>query len=131
MGRLVPADVDLVVTEFTYNDAIDAAYTSDGRRTYEHLLRKLLKLGSAPAVIQLHHYAWWLNDGDGLDRGLFYRPTEPQLQVFANVSAAAECSASMPLLPLLPVLASRQGAGSAHTLCPARPALQMGRGDPP
>jgi hypothetical protein len=39
-------------------------------------------------VVLLHHYAWWFTHGDGLDRGLYYRAGEAQLQVFANVSVA-------------------------------------------
>lgn len=41
-----------------------------------------------PALIQLHHYAWWHAVGDGVsDGGLFYHPAgEAQLGVFASVS---------------------------------------------
>ena len=40
-----------------------------------------------PALIQLHHYAWWHAVGDGVeDGGLFYHPAaEAQLGVFAQV----------------------------------------------
>lgn len=40
-----------------------------------------------PALIQLHHYAWWHAVGDGVeDGGLFYQPAgEAQLGVFASV----------------------------------------------
>lgn len=43
----------------------------------------------SPALIQLHHYAWWHAVGDGVeDGGLFYFPAaEAQLGVFAHVSA--------------------------------------------
>jgi hypothetical protein len=41
----------------------------------------------SPALIQLHHYAWWHAVGDGItDGGLFYYPAgEAQLGVFAQV----------------------------------------------
>lgn len=44
-----------------------------------------------PALIQLHHYAWWHAVGDGVeDGGLFYYPAaEAQLGVFAQVRVSA------------------------------------------
>lgn len=45
-----------------------------------------------PALIQLHHYAWWHAVGDGIeDGGLFYYPAgEAQLGVFSHVSAGVQ-----------------------------------------
>ena len=39
-----------------------------------------------PALIQLHYYAWWRSEGDGVEQGLFYFPqAEAQLTVFSQV----------------------------------------------
>lgn len=39
-------------------------------------------------MVQLHSYAWWRAEGDGVDEGLFYAPTaESQLTVFSQVGA--------------------------------------------
>lgn len=80
----VPQDVDLVTLEFTVNESPKAPYTSPERRSYEQLIRRLLKLPGRPAVMLLHHYAYWEAHGDGLDRGLFYREPEGQLTAFAQ-----------------------------------------------
>jgi hypothetical protein len=80
----------LQVIEFTYNEPEDEAYDSPSRRGFEELLRKLLKLKNGPALVLLHHYAWWYTYGDGLQYGRYYRAGEGQLQVFANVSGASE-----------------------------------------
>ena len=79
----------LQVIEFTYNEPEDEAYDSPSRRGFEELLRKLLKLKNGPALVLLHHYAWWFTYGDGLQYGRYYRAGEGQLQVFANVSGAS------------------------------------------
>ena len=47
------------VVEFTYNEPEDEKFDSPPRRGFEELLRKLLKLHGGPAVVLLHHYAWW------------------------------------------------------------------------
>jgi hypothetical protein len=86
--QMVGPGADLVVVEFTYNEPEDEPFDSPPRRGYEELLRKLLRLPGQPAVLMLHHYAWWFTYGDGLDYGLYYRAGEAQLQVFANVSVA-------------------------------------------
>ena len=69
------------------NEKSKAPYTSPERRSYEQLIRRLLKLPGRPAVMLLHHYGYWEAAGDGLDRGLFYREPEGQLTAFAHVSA--------------------------------------------
>ena len=51
-------DADLVVLEFTMNDHRDAPYGNSERRAYEQLIRKLGGMQGAPAILQLHHYAW-------------------------------------------------------------------------
>jgi len=44
----------------------------------------------SPAVAQLHSYAWWRAEGDGVDEGLFYAPTaESQLTTLSQVRACA------------------------------------------
>lgn len=47
------------VIEFTYNEPEDEPFDSPPRRGFEELLRKLLKLRNGPALVLLHHYAWW------------------------------------------------------------------------
>ena len=79
--------MDLVVVEFTFNESPDLPYTTANRRGFEQLLRKLLRMRRAPAVIMLHHYAWYFSDGDGVEAGLFYRPAEAQLGTMAQVGA--------------------------------------------
>lgn len=82
--QMVLPDADLVVIEFTYNEPHDKEYDSPQRRGFEQLLRKVLDLPGAPAVIMLHQYSWWFTYGDGLTNGLYYLPAEAQLTVFAN-----------------------------------------------
>ncbi|KAL4421416.1 hypothetical protein ABPG75_010707 [Micractinium tetrahymenae] len=84
--QMVHEDGDIVILEFTINDAKDAPYTDSGRRGYEQLIRKLMALPGRPAILQLHHWAWWHAVGDGIsDGGLFYYPpAEAQLSVFAQ-----------------------------------------------
>ena len=74
--------------EFTYNEPADVLFNTPQRKGFEQLLRKLLQLPSQPAVVMLHHYAWWFNQGDGASYGLFYRPAENQLGVFGEVSGS-------------------------------------------
>ena len=84
--QLVPADADLVVVEFTQNEPDNVEFTESSRKAYEQLLRKVLKRPGAPAIIQLHHYAWWFTYGDGVQFGRYYRYGEGHLQFMANVS---------------------------------------------
>lgn len=84
--HMVHEDADLVVIEFTINDPRDTTYADPERRAYEQLVRKLMALPGRPALLQLHHWAWWHAVGDGVeDGGLFYyHPGEAQLGVFAQ-----------------------------------------------
>ncbi|KAI7839277.1 hypothetical protein COHA_006975 [Chlorella ohadii] len=82
--KLVPPETDLVVVEFTFNEPGDQPFIFPHRRGFEQLLRKLARLPRAPAVIVLHHYAWYFSDGDGLKAGLFYRAAEMQLSTMAQ-----------------------------------------------
>ncbi|EFN59203.1 hypothetical protein CHLNCDRAFT_56786 [Chlorella variabilis] len=120
--QMVPPSADLVVVEFTYNEPEDDPFDSPARRGFEELLRKLLKLRGAPAVVMLHHYAWWFTYGDGLDAGLYYRAGEAQLQVFANYY-------DMPAVSMRNVLWPLMNAGvEGFKLPPARQGEQRGRG---
>ncbi|KAL4421052.1 hypothetical protein ABPG77_007527 [Micractinium sp. CCAP 211/92] len=100
--QMVSDDADLVIVELTINEHPDEEYTGKQRQGYEQLLRKLLKLPSRPAVIQVHHYAWWRAEGDGADAGLFYFPAaEAQLTVMSqyyDIPALSLRSAVFPLL---------------------------------
>ncbi|PSC68178.1 Acyl-coenzyme A thioesterase THEM4 isoform A [Micractinium conductrix] len=84
--HMVQEDADLIVLEFSANDLKDAPFSHPERKGYEQLVRKLLGMWGRPALIQLHHYAWWHAVGDGVeDGGLFYHPAaEAQLGVFAQ-----------------------------------------------
>jgi palmitoyltransferase len=70
------------VLEFAVNDPPSTAMNSPGRRTYEQLLRKLLRLG--PAVVMLHQYAYSVGRSDGGAPGSFWSPTEQHLSTFAR-----------------------------------------------
>jgi hypothetical protein len=68
------------------NEENDAPYTKPQRRGYEQLVRKLLRMPGPPAIIQMHHYAWWRAHADGVEQGIFYFPqAEAQLYVFSQV----------------------------------------------
>ncbi|EFN58305.1 expressed protein [Chlorella variabilis] len=82
--KLVPAGADLVVVEFTFNEHSAVPFPHPTRRGFEQLLRKLLRLPASPAVIVLHHYAWFYAYGDGVEAGLYYRPAEAQLSTLAQ-----------------------------------------------
>ncbi|KAI3428291.1 hypothetical protein D9Q98_006670 [Chlorella vulgaris] len=82
--QLVPPETDLAVVEFTFNEFPSAPYPDPTRRGFEQLLRKLLRLPSSPAVVVLHHFAWYYSYGDGVDAGLYYRPAEAQLGTMAQ-----------------------------------------------
>ncbi|KAL4448549.1 hypothetical protein ABPG75_005768 [Micractinium tetrahymenae] len=102
--RMVPPDADLVVLEFSLNDAEDAPFDSPWRAAYEQLARTLLALPSCPALLQLHHFRWWhpVPGSDALEPGLFYQPpVEDQLTVFAkyyDIPAASVRAAVHPLM---------------------------------
>ena len=48
------------------------------------VIRRLLAYPSRPAVMLLHHYAWWESPGDGLHAGLFYRQPEQDLTMLSH-----------------------------------------------
>ncbi|KAL4423959.1 hypothetical protein ABPG75_001260 [Micractinium tetrahymenae] len=82
--QLVSPDVDLVTLEFAINDKADVPFASPHRKAYEQLIRRLLALPGQPAVVLLHHYAWWMAAGDGAKGGLFYRQPEGQHTILAH-----------------------------------------------
>lgn len=51
--QMVAPDAALVVIEFTVNDKADLRLADPQRRGYEQLVRKLLRLPGAPAVVQV------------------------------------------------------------------------------
>ena len=65
---------------------MQVTYTSKWRRSYEQLLRRLMLLPSKPAVLLLQAYPWWMSFGDGLWQGLYYRKTETEMTVLAQVN---------------------------------------------
>mmetsp|Transcript_5659 Transcript_5659/g.16154 ORF Transcript_5659/g.16154 Transcript_5659/m.16154 type:complete len:353 (+) Transcript_5659:372-1430(+) len=72
-----PLESDIVFVEFTMNDGQKSCeVTTDGRRGFEVLLRKLLSYPRAPAVIVLH---WW----SPLTQDFWVSP-EDQLDVFSK-----------------------------------------------
>lgn len=99
--QMVPPEADLVVVEFTYNEPEDEPFDSPPRRGFEELLRKLLRLRNGPAVLLLHHYAWWYTYGDGVKYGLYYRPGEAQLSTFGNYYDLPTVSMRNVLWPLM------------------------------
>jgi hypothetical protein len=74
----------MVTIEYTINENSTAPMTSLERRSYEHVVRQLLRLGSRPAVLLLHHYSWW---GGHQPRGLFHKNPEADLTLFSHVSS--------------------------------------------
>ncbi|KAL4452446.1 hypothetical protein ABPG75_008108 [Micractinium tetrahymenae] len=76
VDTLVGDNADLVFVEFAVNDQRDAAETSIQRRSYEFMLRSVLRVASQPAVILLNHYSWFLSKGDGRREGLFFSGPE-------------------------------------------------------
>ncbi len=48
-----------MVIELSTNES-PSSYQSPSRHAYEGLIRWLLGLPSQPAVVLLHHYAWWV-----------------------------------------------------------------------
>ena len=79
-------DADMVTIEYTINENSTAPMTSLERRSYEHVVRQLLRLGSRPAGLLLHHYSWW---GGHQPRGLFHKNPEADLTLFSHVGAGA------------------------------------------
>lgn len=60
-------------------------YSSSERRAYEQVLRHVLRLPKAPAVLMLQVYPWHQGGGDeGVTAGLFYREPEGQQTVFGS-----------------------------------------------
>lgn len=70
--------------EFSTNDS-PSPWTSQSKEAYEWLLRSLLALPGAPAVVLLHHFPWFKAAGDGLGAGLYYREPEGQLTLLSHV----------------------------------------------
>ncbi len=73
-----------VTLEFAINDKADAPWASPQRKAYEQLIRRLLALPGRPAVLLLHHYAWWMATHDDGRGGLFYREPEGQHTLLAH-----------------------------------------------
>lgn len=82
------------------NESPNLPFTSTDRRSFEHLIRRLLARPNPPAVLMLHHWGWWNSGGDGVDRGLFYFRPESDLTLFSNVSGQAGRPASAAAAPL-------------------------------
>lgn len=116
-------ELDLVVVEFTVNDYPDVSYTDPQRKGYEQLLRKLLRMPGPPAVVQLHHYAWWRSLGDGVDAGLFYYPqAEAQHYVFSQVGCCSRAAEERKQKRLRRAAGARRG-GAGDPRMPPLPAL--------
>eukprot|EP00887_Chlorella_sp_A99_P000046 scaffold16.g46.t1 len=100
--RLVPQHADLVVLEFTQNDPPAQLLGTSPRFAPEVLMRKLLRMRAAPAVVLLHHYSWWFAKGEGRDGGLFTHPqTEAELTTLAAYYDAPSLSLRAAVHPLL------------------------------
>ena len=69
----------------SFNEPPEAPLTDPTRRGFEQLLRKLARLPRAPAVVVLHHYAWYFAVADGLQAGQYYRAPEQHLSTLAQV----------------------------------------------
>jgi DNA polymerase alpha subunit B len=63
----VPKNADLIFVQYAFNDAAHPTPYLDNpqRRELERLLRKLLRLPNAPAVILLNAYSWLWNSPPG------------------------------------------------------------------
>jgi hypothetical protein len=97
-----PQDADLVVVELTINEHPSEPFIGRQRQGYEQLLRKLLKLPGRPAVVQVHHYAWWRAAEDGVGAGLFYFPqAEEQLTVLSHYYDVPSVSLRAAVYPLM------------------------------
>lgn len=84
VATLVDPDTDLVFLEFAVNDQHDADETSIQRRSYEFMLRSVLRVASQPAVVLLNHYSWYLARGDGVSSGLFFSGPESSFNDLAQ-----------------------------------------------
>ena len=77
--------------EFTVNDALlvgeNPPFHSPARRTFESVLRWLLRMDNQPALMLLQFYAYFQASGDGVTKGLFYKEPEAQFTTFAHVSS--------------------------------------------
>lgn len=61
---MVQADADLVIVEFAVNDPRgNGIWTYPERLGFERLLRKLQDFPNRPAVVLLHHFAWFSAGG--------------------------------------------------------------------
>lgn len=105
---------------------VQYSYVSPHRRSYEQVLRRLLRLPSKPAVLLLQTYAWWFSHGDGIPEGLYYKEPEIEMTVLGQVSWLVptrgwlwlqdsgkqqhllDCS----LLPLRPIASQSTGAAN-------------------
>lgn len=103
--QLVPEDADLIVVEFTVNDAFlgDSDLGSGVKRGYEQLLRKLLALPHRPAVVLLHHYCYLPPTLDEATRGRFdyLEPAETSaafIGQYYDVPSLSVRAASYPLM---------------------------------
>ncbi len=57
--RHVTLTASLYHSSCSFNEAPELPYTSPNRRSFEALLRKLLRMPRSPAVVVLHHYGWY------------------------------------------------------------------------
>lgn len=57
----IPSNVDVIITEFNVNDDPNPSPPMDNiaRRSYERMLRKLLKYPNKPAVIVMNSFRWF------------------------------------------------------------------------
>ena len=86
---LIP-DADLVIIEFTANDPIPSKRLSLGNyspndavtfatmKAYERLIRTVLGLESAPAVVLYHYYSWHDAGGGGNTLAAYYHTIESE-----------------------------------------------------
>ncbi|KAL4437433.1 hypothetical protein ABPG75_004572 [Micractinium tetrahymenae] len=102
LEHILPADADLITLEFSVDSQPEAAHGARQLHEYEQLLRRLRRLPSRPAVVQLHYYAWWLSGTDGKQQGVFYSPpAEAQLDVLSqyyDIPAVSLRAAAYPLM---------------------------------
>lgn len=75
---------------------VQESFDSPIRRTYEQVLRRLLRMPSTPAVLLLQAYPWWQAFGDGVTEGLFYREPENELTVLGQVRPAPQAGRLQP-----------------------------------
>ena len=87
------------------------------------VLRRLLRMPSAPALLLLMSYPWWQSYGDGISAGLFYREPETELTVLGQASKGGGPRAHMVLRLLLQTGRSQQepAAGDPSSRCAVAP----------